>query len=238
MNNFKAKPNVIQAKPMTLGYFNQLKGVGLYKDGDPLTEGYLIVNPLTQSNHADYPNGGISWLSKNDFENQYLNYDSTPDIVKADFDEVKSRLKQLQFELQEERKVTVNSKFKADLKEVEITLLEELLKILEVRYVYSTPCDVMDYKEFNVPCIIRNVSFEHALIFAGLGYSILREGWNGKTQFVSEINGGPITTHLDSTKTLKSMLVISTLGSDVANPWSPSPTDLNAKDWVVLFNRH
>jgi hypothetical protein len=49
---------IVEAKPMILGDYNNLKGWAIPSDEDPTTEGYIVT----------YPDGYVSWCPKKQFE--------------------------------------------------------------------------------------------------------------------------------------------------------------------------
>jgi hypothetical protein len=62
---------IINAKPMTLGEYNDLRGWTTLPDGNPAKEGYLVeYTDGGTPNHSDF-DGYISWSPKEVFERAY-----------------------------------------------------------------------------------------------------------------------------------------------------------------------
>ena len=57
---------VVEAKPLTLGFYNEYRGWTIPADEDPTTEGYLVK----------YPDGYESWCPKGQFEEHNSNMEN------------------------------------------------------------------------------------------------------------------------------------------------------------------
>lgn len=72
---------------------------------------------------------------------------------------------------------------------------------------------------------IKDKNFEQALQALKIGYTIMREGWNGKGLYIN------IRKNI---KGLKPFFAIYNIAKDESNTWVPSVSDLLAEDWVII----
>lgn len=85
---------VINAKPMTLGEYNTLRGWDIPDDEDPKTEGYVVEytdSPIDEVNALGnmlY----LSWSPKDVFERSYKPSDTYVDRLHIEYDELKAKL--------------------------------------------------------------------------------------------------------------------------------------------------
>lgn len=230
----------LNAEKMTLGEFNKITGANIYSRGEPTSPGYLILNSLIKPNHSDFPEGGISWISEEDFDAMYAEVEHESDHLEIAYDKAQEYISELEKKIAEREEVPINSRLQTNLLKIELAIQRQLLIITGARYAFSEPCDVIDYQNYGKPSIVRDVSHEVAMLFATYGYPILRKTWTEKSEYVFVVGGEELSTN-DETKNkalcrLDDFLCI---GSDrdgyLTKPWSPQRNDLNAKDWVVLF---
>lgn len=85
------------------------------------------------------------------------------------------------------------------------------------------------------------MNFSDALVFVKAGFTMKREGWNGKNQFIYLVKGSkfdvniePLTNFFDLGTTIKYRAHIDMKYEDGScGVWSPSMGDLMAEDWII-----
>ena len=228
----------ILATPMDLKTYNELRGWSLPVSEEPQTLGYLVKDPSCAKNHELYEHG-ITWMSKADFENKYHPAETHVERVHNEHAELRSRSIALNSFLSKIKETNLNiHPVDRDLLWVQLQQQCNLDATLATRLEFAEPCDVMEYKDFPVPMLSADLDHGTAMLFCGLGYPILRKGWNGEGQYVfladtKELSSTDETEHKALSKLNAFTCITSKNGETHA--WVASPTDIRANDWVVLF---
>ncbi len=228
----------VKASPMDLGSYNVCRGWAIPPNEDPKQEGYLVMDECRPQNHPLF-NHGITWLPKQVFEATYKASETYLERLHNERTELHSRAMMLESFLEKTKTEGSNVRL-PELLELQLMQQKALEKTLGLREAYASPCDAIEYEGFEVPALVKDVDHATAMFFAEKGFPVLRKGWNGKGIYVFVAGAGELNTH-DQTEykvlaRLADFTCIASLDKNKpVNTWAASPTDIRAKDWVVLF---
>lgn len=238
----------LYAKPMTLGDYNKLQGWTIPKDQDPFAEGYLVEYiGGGEPNHQDF-DGYISWSPKEVFEAAYKLIETPLDRVAIELNELNARAAGLGKYIASGKHVDLG-KLQAGLLGAQFDLMDSYSKVLTVRSVFmGGGVEVCNYGDYDSFALLTKVDWPTAQRLVMEGFTIVREGWNGKGMFVTysegqealpadrfwipankraaEKNGGSMD--------VSPYFSLKTAQNTIQMGWVPSIGDLTATDWVVL----